>query len=74
MSRESGPGQHTRATNLREVYFQDGKSEEFNRERFRSYLRQKVKDYEHQDKKPKGKINTDIYITVDWLEHAFYSG
>lgn len=61
----------TRATDFKQVYFYNGKSQEFNRERLLSYFRNKIAGYVDQDTKAKRKYDKTKYITVEWLEDAF---
>ena len=61
----------TRATDFKQVYFYNGKSQEFNRERLLSYFRNKITGYVDQDTKAKRKYDKTKYITVEWLEDAF---
>ena len=54
----------TRATDLKHVYFYNGKSPELNETLLDSYLsKKKVKGYMQQDKEAKRLISKDNYIT-----------
>ena len=61
----------TRATDLNQVYFYNGKLKEFDHERLRTYFKKKICGYIEQDTKAKRPISKNNYITVDWLVDAF---
>ena len=61
----------TRATNLNNVYFYNGKIEEFNKQKLECYLNKKVLGYITQDKESKRIVNKDNYITKKWLMNCF---
>ena len=62
-----------RATDFNKVYFYNGKSPEFDHERFGTYLKNKVTGYIDQDKQATRKIDKENYVTVDWMIDAFGS-
>ena len=60
----------TRATDLKKVYFYNGKSEEMNETLLDSYLSKKIRGYMQQDKQAKRLISKDNYITTEWLKRC----
>ena len=63
----------TRATNLAKVFFYDYDEEQEDEELIDRYLTRKVEGYLRQDRKANRDVDTNSYITADWLKKAYGS-
>ena len=63
----------TRATNMANVLFYRYEEEEEQEELLDKFLEAKVERYKQQDRKANRDVDTDSYITADWLKKAYGS-